>query len=1108
MSFNLSNTWMNDTTYEWYVMPKIRIDSNYAANVAHDSDVVCRIVVTGWYGNIEKEIPLMVSDFKQQGIGTYDGNYRESFYFSSSSDSSYIDIPQNQIHNFADDRNTFNWDFTCLCDIKIYWTGKCDIWLDRVRIENRPAHQYLTLKEQRWIDKVDAEITWANRNYVSQNPIPNYFYFEECQMSHFPMIKTLNNQVRAGSGDQNELVNFLNYDLFKAHIPDCWNVQLTSQQLKEYLYDDFDVRTMVMGAYSLEGWETGENSSYHPSSLSTNDYDVDSGLLSHPASSGYYDTWLQDNSENQLNGTGLIYVFSKMSELSKVGFKMINGLQAHGWHNTGHKLKEPTNQELEFEACLALAYNSKGIMYFAYDSEHKNDTTYSIGITDLPGYIPRTQNVYGQNKFEGLKYLNAKLQKWGPHVLSFDPTETKTCIYRKADERSNFLTTTYFDNIITALQNPNPPCYETDPSTNIETPSQTYVQATTFKKYNEQYTGYFMIQNRRCTPGDDDCSGRRFITIALDSLSSEFAGFNNWKIYDLGNDSLIATFDKRQLNSISLGKYKPGEGKIYKIAPVMQEGGMLVCDEYINTNFTCNGMVYGNGHNIIISPSTFITFSEASGIEMNGGNFQCGQDSTEENTVTLCGKENTNGWNGLLFSNCQNIQIYNTDISEITDSNTAKAIMISNCQNTELRGINFNIENNSGAVQAVYTANRNIPRSLNIRNCTFDMNTSGCDAINITSNASITLPVIIEWCNFYTENENSSALMLTCVTGGAIKNNTFLNFANTIIASISTVDLYGNLILGANNSKGIQCLAGSEVSMGPNSGLYLGGYNYIRNYGTSSSNIYTDNSFFDIDCGNNEFDIDETDYSKHLTGTMIDNGSAYVMAYKNCFHEDSITNIEAVHDVMSDGNMINFLFEPYFCDLTPPQDFVVFDVYGFPDTVYYKSGGEGGGFNPNKTLNIEENIYKSLKDTVNINLRKRNYQTVETNSKLILTQYPDSLESIGMVQKLYMASLNLDSTKIGLTKTYLENLISNNTQNPSLIKRAFYFIQKCKVKLGQYQSALEGFQYIMTQNPYTYEGLVASWDYAATYLLMGTGGSIQGDNEQTGEELNTPAVHY
>jgi hypothetical protein len=204
-------------------------------------------------------------------------------------------------------------------------------------------------------------------------------------------------------------------------------------------------------------------------------------------------------------------------------------------------------------------------------------------------------------------------------------------------------------------------------------------------------------------------------------------------------------------------------------------------------------------------------------------------------------------------------------------------------------------------------------------------------------------------------------------------------------------------------------------------------------------------------------------------------------------------------------NPVNFIFTPYSCELTPPGDFLVYQYGGYNDTVYYSSGGEGSGFNPNKIINIEVNAYKSLKDTININLRKRNYLIVEDKAKQLLTQFPDSLESSGMVQKLYMASLSLDSTKIGLTKTFLENLIATNAQNPTIIKRAFYFIQECKVKLGQYQSALDGFQYIMTQNPYTYEGLVASWDYAATYLLMGAGGSYKGDFEEQTEELNTPA---
>ena len=46
-----------------------------------------------------------------------------------------------------------------------------------------------------------------------------------------------------------------------------------------------------------------------------------------------------------------------------------------------------------------------------------------------------------------------------------------------------------------------------------------------------------------------------------------------------------------------------------------------------------------------------------------------------------------------------------------------------------------------------------------------------------------------------------------------------------------------------------------------------------------------------------------------------------------------------------------------------------------------------------------------------------------------------------------------------------------------------------QVKLGEYESAMTGFQQIMDQNPYSYESLTASWDYAATSLLIqGQGG--------------------
>ena len=1128
MSFNNVNSWMRDDAYDWYVLPRIRIDSAYAADYSHFDDDVCRIVFTGWEGNVEAEFNLKVSSFRKNNSTPYNGNYMELF-FDSQANLNYFTIPKSKLINFTDTtKSVFDWSDTCLCDIKIYWSGKCDMWIDRVRIENLPAHQFLTLNDvihNNLVSKVNFEIDWASGN--SGNPIPNYIYFEECQMSHFPMISALNKQIDSVSGGENELVIFLNYDLFTTHIPHDYQYGVNSNLMKQYLYDDFGLRTIVAGSYALEGFELSEpvddhRTSRHPNTLSGSGYSRDSGILSYSLPPAEYDTWLQEHFDDNGYPWGVNYtaMMKLINDLSIQGMRIINGAHAHLWFKDGHKLKEPSNEELELQANLALTYNVKGLMWFNYVSDKTtfDSSYYCRGIMendpDEPIPVPRTSNVYGKNKYLKVCQIDSMLTKRGPYIISFNPSLTNNCIYRIEDERDAFLSSTYFSSIITYKPgSSSPPCTADNPGGSppsgliFECNEDRYLQAATFEKSTGDINKYFMIVNRRCSPyidstTEDKRGGRRFIRVRFDANSSEFANFNNWKIIDIDSNKTVTVFDKRATALLDLGWYNPGQGKLYKIAPVIQEGGTFVCDEAVSpSTFTCNGMVFNNGYDLTISPNTTITFSNDAGIEMNGGSFECGEYSMNDNFVTLNGTDSSKG---IVLSNCTSAGIYNTGISNLKNDSSETAVLISNCISTTIKGCIFDATTNGGGISISFTDYLQEAMSLSVSECIFLMGSSGCDALSISSNGSPSVAVLLDWCTFTTSNDSSNALRLINVTGGAVKNSTFVNFNTTITALGSAFDMYNNKILGKTYSAGIQCLTGSNLSMGPNSGLYLGGYNYIRNYGTSSSNIYTDNSFFNIDCGNNEFDIDETDYSKHLTGTMIDNGSAYVMAYKNCFHEDSITNIEAVHDVMSDGNMINFLFEPYFCDLTQLQDFVVFEAYGFPDTVYYKSGGEGGGFNPNKTINAEENTYKSLKDTVDINLRKRNYQTVETNSKLILTQYPDSLESIGMVQKLYMASLNLDSTRIGITKTFLENLISNNTQNPSLIKRAFYFIQKCKVKLGQFQSALEGFQYIMTQNPYTYEGLVASWDYAATYLLMGTGGSIQGDNEQKLEDLTTP----
>ena len=233
LSFTQTLDYMADTAWDWSVMPRIRIDSAYAAGTAHNEDTVCRIKITGWKGEVVKDIGLLVENFKQSFQGTYHGNYLDTFHFYTGQDSLFLF--KNSITQYflpPDKGYCFNWgNDTCKMDIKIYWSGKCDTWFDRVRVENEPAHQYLTKKDSILTSKINSEVDWSMQNY---NGIPNYFYYEEEQFSHFSAIKELNRQIMERSQNRNSLIIYLNYGLFKAHVPNCWETLWNANDKKVF----------------------------------------------------------------------------------------------------------------------------------------------------------------------------------------------------------------------------------------------------------------------------------------------------------------------------------------------------------------------------------------------------------------------------------------------------------------------------------------------------------------------------------------------------------------------------------------------------------------------------------------------------------------------------------------------------------------------------------------------------------------------------------------------------------------------------------------------------------------------------------------------------------
>lgn len=92
---------------------------------------------------------------------------------------------------------------------------------------------------------------------------------------------------------------------------------------------------------------------------------------------------------------------------------------------------------------------------------------------------------------------------------------------------------------------------------------------------------------------------------------------------------------------LNIAEFQPGEGKLYKLAPVMQEGGTLVADESVNgIQFVCKGEINNNGKNIRLSAGTSIQFKEDAGINMTGGDFVC-------SNSTLTGIDSSQ-WNGIF----------------------------------------------------------------------------------------------------------------------------------------------------------------------------------------------------------------------------------------------------------------------------------------------------------------------------------------------------------------------------------------------------------------------------------------------------------------------------
>lgn len=197
----------NDANYNWYIKPRMRIDSAFANNPVNWNKKVCKIDVINYDGDTIIKTDLTVFQFLNNVNNFYNGSYKEDgFRFVDGKNHLLVDTGL-----FLNPRQIDSG--VCKFDIQVYWLGECELWLDYVRVDNNWANDLFStdpnninhIRDLNWI-------RWEAEQVASTNTTYNFFT-DESEYNFMPAIQYLNEIIHTykPSLSINSLVNMTFY---------------------------------------------------------------------------------------------------------------------------------------------------------------------------------------------------------------------------------------------------------------------------------------------------------------------------------------------------------------------------------------------------------------------------------------------------------------------------------------------------------------------------------------------------------------------------------------------------------------------------------------------------------------------------------------------------------------------------------------------------------------------------------------------------------------------------------------------------------------------------------------------------------------------------------
>jgi len=328
---------------KWYIMPRIRIN----VSDAYSNKYVCRIEILRYDSALIKSVDIYGADF------IYNENY--SGQYIDTLKSNLLTIDSTEAFNPG---HVSHGDTACKVDFRVWWYGECDMWIDRIRVENEIAHRLLSYPPDQ---QFEEWLVWEAQDIAGAKVgKAHYFLYDEPEFSTLPCLAYINKKIIQLSGGTTSLVPNFNRENLRVHMPNFTNINFSVEQLKTYLIDSAGFQMYLFDCYPLYGSDWYERSKL-PNTLPCGnvDYNATIGMLTRDTNTTSYENWLQLNFdyENIPNREIISYKRAKyISQNYTVPFYAL--VQTHLNNASDGILREPTNEENAMMTNVSLFFRS------------------------------------------------------------------------------------------------------------------------------------------------------------------------------------------------------------------------------------------------------------------------------------------------------------------------------------------------------------------------------------------------------------------------------------------------------------------------------------------------------------------------------------------------------------------------------------------------------------------------------------------------------------------------------------------------------------------------------------------------------------------------------